>query len=85
MRKVFAVLTVFAVVAATSAIALARGAPPDNQPIAVERAIVGYDVVQNLSESKTLTPSVTTERRRQSTTVAEQFGLAPQPRPVPLK
>lgn len=85
MRLIFAVLMVLALVAATSAIPQARGAPQADQSFAVARVIatpeapmvssvppltVGYDVIQNLSESKTLKPSVTTERRRQSTTGA---------------
>lgn len=90
MRMIFAVLMMFALVAATSAIAQARGTPPSEQPFAIVKVsvspdapvvssvpplTVGYDVIQNLSESKTLKLSVTTERRGQSTTVAESNSV----------
>lgn len=96
MRMIFAVLMMIAVIAATSAIAQARGAPPNDQPFVAIQAVpvaptvvsvppltTGYDVIQNISDEQTLTPSVTTERRRQSTTVAE-INLARRPEIVLL-
>lgn len=98
MRQIFAVLMLFALVAATSAIAQARGAPPDKHQFAVVKAMltpdapvvssvppltVGYDVILNKSESKTLMPSVTTERRRQSTT-GDVFAYRARPQIVML-
>lgn len=88
MRQVFAVLMLFAVVLATSAIVQARGAPQKHQPFAVVKMVsvaptvvsvppltTGHDVIQNISEQQTLQTSVTTERRRQSTTVAESYFM----------
>jgi hypothetical protein len=90
MRQIVAVLMLFALVAATSATAFARGAPPSKKSFVTASVIVtpeapvvssvppltvGYDVIQNLSESQTLKTSVTTERRRQSTTGARRADL----------
>ena len=99
MRGIVSVLVIVAFVLAISTPVLARGAPKDKQPFEVEQIIApdlapvvtsipplsaGYDVIQNKSTSQTLYESVTTEQRRQSTTVAESSRQAPQPQIVLL-
>lgn len=88
MRGILAVLMLFTFSVTMLALVEARGAPPTDHSFAVAKVqvspvapmvssvpplTVGYDVIQNLSDSKTITPSVTTERRRQSTTGAWQI------------
>ena len=98
MKRLLGFVVIAAFVLALATVAMARGAPQSEQSIPFVEVIVtpsapvvcsvppltvGYDVIQNLSESKTLKPSVTTERRRQSTTGDENTNRA-RPRVVLL-
>jgi low affinity Fe/Cu permease len=90
MKSLVGFLLVFALVVMSVSVAVARGAP-QQKAFAVEQVMtvevaptvasvppmtVGFDVIQNISESKTLLNSRIMERWRQSTTVDRYISKA---------